>query len=42
MMEVPEWMIYEGDFECSTGMDGKPVHLFQCRCDVVSGTKIFY
>ena len=21
----------EGDFECNTGMDGKPVQLFQCR-----------
>ena len=32
----------EGDFECNTGMDGKPVQLLQCRCDVVSGTEIFY
>ena len=28
----------DGDFECNTGMDGKPVQLFQHRCDVVSGT----
>ena len=28
----------EGDFECNTGLDGKLVQLFQCRCDVVSGT----
>ena len=32
----------EGDFECNTGIDGKPVQLFQCRCDVVSRTEIFY
>jgi len=32
----------EGDFECNTGMDGKPVQLFQCRCDMVSATEIFY
>ena len=35
----------EGDFECDTGMDVKPVQLFQCRCDVayvVSGTESFY
>ena len=32
----------EGDFECNTGMDEKPVQLFQCRCDVVSRTEIFY
>ena len=34
----------EGDFECNKGMDGKPVQFFQfqCRCDVVSGTEIFY
>jgi len=31
-----------GDFECNKGMDGKTVQLFQCRCDVVSGTEIFY
>ena len=37
---IPE----EGDCECITGMDGKPVQLFQCRRDVhvVSGTGIFY
>jgi len=45
--EVPEWMWSVGlpeerDFECNTGMDGKPMSLFQCRCDVVSGTEIFY
>jgi len=42
--EVPEWiMIHEnGDFECNTGMGWKPVQLFQCRRDVVSGTEIFY
>ena len=43
--EVPEWIDViheEGDFECNTGMDGKPVQLFQCRCDVVSRTEIFY
>jgi len=27
-------VIHEGDFECDTGMGGKPVQLFQCRCDV--------
>jgi len=32
----------EGDFECNTGMDWKPVQLFQGRCDVVSRTEIFY
>ena len=34
----------EGEFECNTGMDGKPVQLFQCRsgCDVVSRVEIFY
>ena len=32
----------EGDFECDSSMDGKPVQLFQCRCDMVSGTEIFY
>jgi len=32
----------EGDFECDSGMGGKPVQLFQCRCDMVSGTEIFY
>ena len=32
----------EGDFECDMGMDRKPVQLFHCRCDVVSGTEIFY
>jgi|SRR6218665_639475 len=31
----------EGDFERSTGADGKPMQLFQCR-RVVSGTEIFY
>ena len=30
----------EGDFECNTGMDGKPVQLFRCRCDVVSITDL--
>jgi len=29
----------EGDFECNTGMDGKPVQL-QSRCDVVSRTDL--
>jgi len=29
----------EGDFECDSGMDGQ---LFQCKCDMVSGTEIFY
>jgi len=23
----------EGDFECNTGIDGKPVQMFQCRRD---------
>ena len=32
----------EGDFECDTGMDGKPLQLFQCRCEVVSGTELLY
>jgi len=32
----------KGDLECDTGMDGKPVQLFQCRYDVVPGTEIFY
>jgi len=35
----------EGYFEYDTSMNGKPVQLFQCRCDpsdVVSGTEIFY
>ena len=32
----------EGDFESNTGMDGKPVQLFQCRHNVVFGTEIFY
>ena len=32
----------ERDFERDTGMDGKPVQLFQCRCDVVTATEIFY
>ena len=31
----------EGDFECDSGMDGKPVQLFQRRCDVVSWTETF-
>ena len=31
----------EGEFECDTGMDGKPVQFFQCRCDVVSGTESY-
>jgi len=31
----------EGDFECNTGTDGKPLQLFQCRGDVVSETEIF-
>ena len=31
----------EGDFEKDTGMDGKPVQLFQCSCDVVSGKRSF-
>jgi len=29
-------------FECDMGMDGKPMQLFHFRCDVVSGTEIFY
>ena len=28
----------EEDFERDTGEDGKPVQLFQFKCDVVSGT----
>jgi len=35
-------VIHEEDFECDTGMDGKPVQSLQCRCVVVSGTEIFY
>src|SRR6218665_1682186 len=27
-------------FECDSGMDGKPVQLFQCRCDMLSGTEM--
>jgi len=36
--------IEEGDFECNrpTGTNGKPVQLFQCGRDLVSGTEIFY
>jgi len=32
----------EGKFECNMGMAGKPVQLFQCRRDVVSGTEVFH
>jgi len=28
----------EKDFECDTGMDGKPEQLFQCSCDVTSSS----
>jgi len=35
-------MYEEGDFERDTGAGKKPVQLFECRRDVVSGTEIFY
>jgi len=37
------YMIHEeGDFESDTVAGGKPVQLFQCRRNIVSGTEIFY
>jgi len=35
-------MIHEEDLECNPGMNGKPVQLFQCKHDVVSGIDSFY